>query len=130
MTRLATFMLAAQLSTGMFSFGQTSSPKPPSRMECVTDMAVPVYRGVVWYASITGTAEATIILDSRGHAASIDVKGSHPGLADLVKHSLATAGFDTRCGGEKIVIHFAYRLVGDASSEPINSVRWLSPDTF
>jgi len=131
MLTLPRLLLIAHITAGMAAMCQTSTAaKPAEGIGCVTDMEVPAYRGVAWHATAVGTANATILLDSRARPRSIDVQASHPALADLVKRSLTASTFAASCAGQTLAINFVYRLAGDPDSEPRNEVRWQAPNTF
>jgi len=115
----------------MQATSQTSSPtKSQLGIECIADMQLPVYRGIVWHAGITGTVKATIILGSNAKPLSINVQAAHPGLSDFVKRSLMTATFVGRCADQAVGMTFAYKLVGGPDAEPGNEIRLRDPSTF
>jgi len=99
-------------------------------MDCIAEMRVPTYRGVIWYAGFVGTVNVKASLGSDAHAISVDVKGSNAALAGLVKSAFATAKFSATCAGASFTMNFVYRIAGDKSKEPDNEVVWREPDTF
>jgi hypothetical protein len=105
-------------------------PTARDNLACVENIQIPEYTAIAWMAQATGTARVSILIDSDGRAASVEVETSVGLFASWLKKSMSEGTFSRRCSNQTIEINFVYQLVGIRSSKLVGSVRFRGPNTF
>jgi hypothetical protein len=109
--------------------GQPTS-KGANGLECVAEMDIPVYGGVIWQARVTGQASAVVTIGKNGIPLTVEVGSPHEALTNWLKWWFSKSRFQPRCAGQSIELRLVYRQEGEANAEPRNQVKFRSPNTF
>lgn len=99
-----------------------------SAFQCIEQITMPVYGGLVWQAQVTGRATAQIVLTDG--KPEIRVQSSDRVLAAWVTGALRAATFRTECRNRIVHLEFQYELRGKRREAPDNQVSVKYPGTI
>ncbi len=100
-------------------------------LACISDMALPVYAGILWQAQVTGTVKVRIALSPGGTPSEVRViESPHPSFTIWLPGWFKKSSFLPQCGGKTIALTIKYRLEGLRSESPDNQIVIKFPDTF
>src|SRR5882762_4128383 len=113
------------------SNGLLLAEEKQSGLACISDMALPVYAGILWQAQITGTARVRIALSPGGTPSEVRViESPHASFAIWLPGWFKKSSFLPQCAGKTIELTLKYRLEGLRRESPDNQVVIKFPDTF
>jgi hypothetical protein len=124
------------LSLGLKS-GLSQNPfEPDTHIGCVERFQTPVYSAVARQVKAEGTITASVVLSPQGSVQEIstDFKSKTQRaiglLIPLVEKSIVEAAFRSTCAGETVVLIFDFKIIGQPSESPKQSVSFGYPNKF
>lgn len=99
-------------------------------LECLRDLEVPVYAGIMWRSGFIGTAKASFELAADGTVAKVTVVSPFVALSQILEGQLRKATFLPGCSGRTMKLDFIYNLLGPPAESPDNTIRVQGPRTF
>lgn len=117
------------LCAGLAS-GQNDQPGPQRTLDCIADLPLPGYEGLVWRVRAQGSARVSFSIGQDGKPISIGVEATHPLLGPWLKDQMQSARFRAECAGGILEINLVYRLTKDVATAPQSRITFKGPNTF
>jgi len=131
MTQVLKKLISGALLFGIHAAGQNLVQHPaPTGLACAARMPIPNYRGVIWQARVSGSAQVTITIGPGGTISAVEVRSSQSVLAAWLKARLRGVTMLDSCAGQIVEVNFAYLLRGDPSADPQNEITLIGSNTF
>lgn len=119
-------LLAALIGAGLCGRGQLNAQAGPG-LECIEQMTLPVYAGLVWQAQVVGVATVRLVVSWDGSASEVTIESPHKTLTAWVAGALRSARFRRECKGQAVVLTFKYSLQGEKRAAPDNQITVRHP---
>jgi hypothetical protein len=100
-------------------------------LECIARLDIPLYTVFSRSASLEGTAQAAVHLDSGGKPNEVDIEGVHNILKREISEKLYGSTYRPECAKKVIRLRFLFILEGKATTGcSRNRASFQPPDTF
>jgi hypothetical protein len=98
-------------------------------LDCVAELNIPVYEGILWRARISGDVSVSINI-GKGGSSTVRATGPHTSLVNWVEQEITKSTFRAVCDGRIINLFLSYHQEGPITESPVNRIKFRPPNRF